>query len=143
MLIPDAIEILKNHNKWRRGDDSIKMVNPTILGKAIDTVVNSLEVLIDSNVDLRDSYKKIFGQSCYEDEENGTTFSAHYVNWVESKNRLLLLLGKEDVVPLKEKNSNNCFLQVGGDASGINFEHTLPDKESTINYLLEQLKDTK
>jgi hypothetical protein len=38
MEIQDAIRLLEHHNKWRRGAD-IPMVNPTVLGKAIDVVV--------------------------------------------------------------------------------------------------------
>lgn len=43
MKINSSIEILKKHNKWRRGDDSIKQEKPDILGKAIDTVVQDFE----------------------------------------------------------------------------------------------------
>ncbi len=39
MKIEEAIEILENHNKWRRGDDDIPMTNPKLLGLAIDLVV--------------------------------------------------------------------------------------------------------
>jgi hypothetical protein len=37
-----ASNILERHNRWRRGED-IPMENPTILGIAIDTVLNELE----------------------------------------------------------------------------------------------------
>lgn len=40
MTIKKAIEILEIHNKWRRGDDTIPMTNPTDLGIAIDVIVN-------------------------------------------------------------------------------------------------------
>jgi len=39
MTITEAIELLKQHNKWRRGNEKIPMTNPTDLGIAIDTVV--------------------------------------------------------------------------------------------------------
>ena len=39
MELKQAVKILSDHNKWRRGDDSIKMVCPAKLGKAIDLVV--------------------------------------------------------------------------------------------------------
>lgn len=42
MNIKEAIEILKRHNKWRRGAE-IPMENPTIIGIAIDTVINYYE----------------------------------------------------------------------------------------------------
>lgn len=38
MDIQDAIMLLEHHNKWRSGAD-IPMVNPTVLGEAIDVVV--------------------------------------------------------------------------------------------------------
>ena len=38
MDMQDAIMLLEHHNKWRRGAD-IPMVNPTVLGEAIDAVV--------------------------------------------------------------------------------------------------------
>jgi hypothetical protein len=43
MEISKAVQLLEIHNKWRRGDDGVKMVNPTELGEAIDTVVNNLK----------------------------------------------------------------------------------------------------
>ncbi len=38
MDIQRAIGILKEHNQWRR-DNSDKMIDPTIIGEAIDCVV--------------------------------------------------------------------------------------------------------
>lgn len=38
MTLPEAIEILKLHNEWRRGGDG-EMVNPTTLGIAIDLII--------------------------------------------------------------------------------------------------------
>jgi hypothetical protein len=40
MTIEKAIEILDNHNKWRKGNDEISMTEPKILSKAIDTIIN-------------------------------------------------------------------------------------------------------
>jgi C-terminal processing protease CtpA/Prc len=40
--IEKAIEILANHNKWRKGSDIHFMAEPKELGDAIDTVVNAL-----------------------------------------------------------------------------------------------------
>ena len=34
----EAIRLIEHHNKWRRGAD-IPMVNPTVLGEAIDEIV--------------------------------------------------------------------------------------------------------
>jgi hypothetical protein len=43
LKIKKAVEILENHNKWRRGDDSINIENPKILGNAIDLVVKEMK----------------------------------------------------------------------------------------------------
>lgn len=43
MTLERACEILKLHNDWRRGDDSLEMPSPKDLGIAIDTVLNHLE----------------------------------------------------------------------------------------------------
>jgi len=43
MTTTDAITLLRTYNKWRRGDESIEQPNPTEIGVAIDTVLNSLE----------------------------------------------------------------------------------------------------
>ena len=44
MTIDEAITILKGHNAWRRGDDS-DMLNPKLVGQAIDVVVAHYESL--------------------------------------------------------------------------------------------------
>jgi hypothetical protein len=38
MKIKDAVKVLKEHNKWRRGDTD-NQTEPYILGAAIDTIV--------------------------------------------------------------------------------------------------------
>jgi hypothetical protein len=43
MTINQAKEILKSHNRWRRGDESVSMADPKDLGIAIDTVVEYLD----------------------------------------------------------------------------------------------------
>jgi len=47
MTVLEAIEILKIHNKWRRGGDYVTMASPEDLGKAIDIVVGYFERLKD------------------------------------------------------------------------------------------------
>ena len=42
MDIQEAVKLLEQHNKWRRGAD-IPMANPSELGKAIDMVVETLK----------------------------------------------------------------------------------------------------
>lgn len=38
-----AIEILTNHNRWRRGDDTIDHTNPTELGNAIEIAIGVMD----------------------------------------------------------------------------------------------------
>jgi len=48
MKLYEAIEILKNHNEWRRDDEfpsKLEVTNPVELGIAIDIVVKSHEVI--------------------------------------------------------------------------------------------------
>lgn len=47
MKIEEAIEILERHNEWRRGAE-IPMVQPSILGEAIDVVIKELKRLLYS-----------------------------------------------------------------------------------------------
>lgn len=39
MTLQEAVKLLENHNKWRRGDDTLEMVEPKDLGIAIDLIV--------------------------------------------------------------------------------------------------------
>ena len=39
MKIQQAVQILKQHNKWRRADEMMEMTDPKTLGIAIDTIV--------------------------------------------------------------------------------------------------------
>ena len=43
MSLKQAIQILKTHNKWRRGAD-IEATNPTLLGEAIDCIIMEFEL---------------------------------------------------------------------------------------------------
>ena len=48
MNLKQAIQILKDHNEWRRNDNipnDLEMVNPTQLGIAIDIILKELEHL--------------------------------------------------------------------------------------------------
>lgn len=38
MKLKEAIEVLELHNRWRRGEE-VEMTTPTLLGEAIDVVV--------------------------------------------------------------------------------------------------------
>jgi len=48
-----AIEILKRHNEWRRGNDEITMASPKELGCAIDEVIKQFNGLKTENEELR------------------------------------------------------------------------------------------
>jgi len=43
MTLKKVIKISKHHNKWRRGDENLKMINPKTLGDAIDEAIRYLE----------------------------------------------------------------------------------------------------
>jgi len=45
MTYRGAMEILKRHNKWRRGDDDFLPAKPKELGEAIDLDVLALEIM--------------------------------------------------------------------------------------------------
>lgn len=38
MEAQEALKLLEYHNKWRKGAD-IPMLNPTVLGEVIDTII--------------------------------------------------------------------------------------------------------
>ena len=43
MTLQEAVAILENHNKWRRGDDTLEMAEPKYLGIAIDLITEYLK----------------------------------------------------------------------------------------------------
>ena len=38
-----AVHLLRRHNRWRRGDESASMVDPALLGCAIDVVCDHID----------------------------------------------------------------------------------------------------
>lgn len=63
----NPIETLKEHNEWRRGTD-IEMLNPTELGKTIDTVIADYEAMQKQNNELRAKvakYESVLCQTCH------------------------------------------------------------------------------
>ena len=42
MTTQQAVQILDQHNKWRRGEEGISQADPATIGVAIDVVVNAL-----------------------------------------------------------------------------------------------------
>jgi len=43
MKLKKAIKILKDHNDWRKGSDTVLMTEPKTLTKAIETILAYLE----------------------------------------------------------------------------------------------------
>ena len=48
MIISEAIQLLKSYNEWRRGAETT-MLSPTIIGLAIDKVIEHYNSLIKEN----------------------------------------------------------------------------------------------
>ena len=46
MTTERAIEILRQHNQWRRGDDAIEMQEPKDIGEAIEVAVVIMEMVV-------------------------------------------------------------------------------------------------
>ena len=42
MEVQEALRLLEQHNKWRRGAD-VPMLNPTVLGEVIDLIVKKFK----------------------------------------------------------------------------------------------------
>lgn len=51
----EALELLQKHNRWRRGDDSVEMANPSELGRAIDVACHVLAEHIHEKEKTNDS----------------------------------------------------------------------------------------
>lgn len=49
MTLEQCIATLKHHNQWRRGDEDLEMLEPKIIGEAIDTAIEFLEKLKDES----------------------------------------------------------------------------------------------
>lgn len=45
MDIREAVLILEQHNKWRKGDEDVVMVNPRTLSSAIDIAIKKLKTI--------------------------------------------------------------------------------------------------
>ena len=43
MKLKTAIKTLELHNRWRRGDEKIKMIDPKKIGEAIDLVLDEVK----------------------------------------------------------------------------------------------------
>lgn len=46
MTLPEAVEILRAFNKWRRGDESA-MLSPELIGRAIDKACDELSAIAE------------------------------------------------------------------------------------------------
>ena len=43
MTKKECVKILENYNRWRRGDETLKQPDPTIIGKAIERAIELLK----------------------------------------------------------------------------------------------------
>lgn len=73
----DNLETLRLHNIWRRGDETLQMAEPKVLGEAIDATIAEVErlrsllsgdddisqSLIDENERLRDAIRQTLDES--------------------------------------------------------------------------------
>lgn len=50
--LPDALHILRMHNRWRRGLEEMEMIDPNLLGEALDRVIEELDrrLLLDNTI---------------------------------------------------------------------------------------------
>jgi len=71
----NPIETLKQHNEWRRGSNT-EMLNPTNLGKAIDTVIADYEAMQKQNDELKYQLKIRDDLSCKTCKGAGTVMIA-------------------------------------------------------------------
>lgn len=44
--LPDAVHILRMHNRWRRGLEEIEMIDPQLLGECLDRVIEYFDQLM-------------------------------------------------------------------------------------------------
>ena len=90
MQIPKATETLRTHKAWRRGDDeSIQATNPTELGIAIDTV-------LESHADMLDLLCDCAGQFLISHDDG--TLSHSYMSTEERLCAHLVEAGRMEVV---------------------------------------------
>jgi hypothetical protein len=73
-----AVNMLRRHNCWRRGDDTVEAVDPTLLGCAIDVVCDHIEKVPDDVkqrgvIVLRDVVRCLRENGSYSDEEGEAT----------------------------------------------------------------------
>lgn len=53
MNINEAVKILSKHNSWRRCNEDMEMVEPAVLGKAIEKIVDDFILLKLLEIDIR------------------------------------------------------------------------------------------
>lgn len=49
--LPDAVHVLRMHNRWRRGLEDMEMIDPNLIDKCLDRVVEYFDqlMLLDKN----------------------------------------------------------------------------------------------
>mgnify|MGYP001824016901 CR=1 FL=1 len=57
MTLQEAVTLLENHNKWRRGDDTLEMAEPKDLGMAIELIVEHFNTKEKEMKEVRETSK--------------------------------------------------------------------------------------
>jgi hypothetical protein len=68
MTKKEAVEILKNHNKWRKGED-VQPYSPSVLSEAIDTVTEAIVSNQSHTADVTDEEISEAAKLCIKDTE--------------------------------------------------------------------------
>jgi hypothetical protein len=84
--IEAAVNMLRRHNRWRRGDLTAEMVDPALLGAAIDIVCDELDAIGKRDLLIWDA----------EDPESGCYLSEHDYLIAMSENS-----GEENIIGME------------------------------------------
>ena len=68
MIAKQAIEVLRRHNEWRKGNDEDMVQSPALLTEAIDYAVKYMEKAVRWNILWNRFVKKFKGASVSEEE---------------------------------------------------------------------------
>jgi hypothetical protein len=88
--IKSAVNILRRHNKWRRGDDTIEPTDPTTLGIALDAIIeyfdniSTVPDMPNTNDDYEDYYNHALSNGVFIHHNNELGYWAYSVVVSES-----------------------------------------------------------
>jgi hypothetical protein len=89
MELETIIDILEKHNKWRRGDDSIEMMNPSIIGEAIDEAIRGLKSTYSDGVKQGLMIAEILVSFNYDDICRSDDPAAYVTKLIENENKTI------------------------------------------------------